>query len=96
MECVHCGKAIESGDYQLVGIEAETWRSRYAHRGMCVEAVREALAATMKPRQVRAVLEDEAREEPEVEELVIEELTLDEPEPVPNEDLPWFGTEWRR
>jgi hypothetical protein len=86
--CVNCGKPIETGDYRLIGVEQGTWVSRYAHLGNCEDEARRQFAPkkTSAPRRSR-----KKSSAPEVE-----ELTLDTPEPFPDDTVPWFGMERRR
>ncbi|MGH2543529.1 MAG: hypothetical protein ACRDIB_12055 [Ardenticatenaceae bacterium] len=85
--CVNCGKTIETGDYRLIGIEQGTWASRYAHLGNCEDEARRRFAPKKVARK-RAV----KRAAP----LEVEELTLDSPDPFPDEELSWFAVERRR
>ncbi len=87
MICIACGKPIEAGDYRLIGLEQITWESRYAHRGTCETEARERFAPP-KATRPRA-----PRRAPKVE---VEELTMDAPDPFPEEEPPWFGMELRR
>lgn len=85
LSCVTCGEPIEAGDYQLVGVEQGSWASLYAHRGSCEETARQRFSAARTPAPKRKRLV-----EPEPEPIV-EELTLEEPDPFPGDGLPWQG-----
>jgi hypothetical protein len=89
MICVACEQRIEAGDYRLVGVEQGSWESRYAHQGNCEAEARERFA----PRQVPPKRRNRKEAPPQLE---IEELTMEEPEPFPGEELPWFGADRRR
>lgn len=82
--CVSCGQPIEAGSYRLVGVEQGSWASQYAHRGTCEAEARQRHAKPAPPVKRK-------RSQP-----VVEELTMEEPEPFPDEGLPWFGLEQRR
>lgn len=67
--CVTCGQEISAGDYRLVGIEADTWASRYAHQGTCAEAALPRPRPRAVPLPIVEELTLDARPEPLTEEL---------------------------
>ena len=89
LTCVACGQAIEAGDYQLVGVEKQTWISRYAHRGMCEAEARE----QFQPKRAT-----KRKTKPKAAAPAVEELSLDLELPAEQAEtpLPWFGMERRR
>jgi hypothetical protein len=87
MLCYACKQPVEGQAYRLIGVEAGTWASLYAHRGACEENVRRRFAPpTVAKTEVQGVL---VTTEPE-------ELTMDAPAPFTDTDAPWFGLERRR
>jgi hypothetical protein len=88
--CVTCGKQCEQGDYRLIGVEDGSWASQYVHHGNCEALARERYAPKRPP--VKAPRTRRKASEPPI----VEELTIEETEPTPEEDaLPWVGMERR-
>lgn len=90
--CITCKQRIDTGDYRLIGVEHGSWASMYAHRGNCEDEARRLHAPKKPSARPRA----RASAPPPAPPAEVEELTMEEPEPLPDDGLPWFGMERRR